>query len=451
MQRILVLGAGLVARPLVGYLLEHGFALTQADLEINRAEAMIAGHQNGRAVQLDLSDQEALGCLVSEHDLVVSLAPPPFHHAVARHCLNHARPMVTASYVSEDMMSLDREARSLGVTLLNEIGVDPGIDHMSAMRIIDAVRDQGGRILVFRSYCGGLPAPECNDNPFGYKLSWAPRGVLMASRNEAIYRRHRMRIHTPNERLFRDMHLVHVEGVGDFEAYLNRDSLQYIDLYGLEDVATMYRGTLRNMGWCDCLHNYLKLGLLDLEVRNVRGLTYRDLTAGILGCSTDDDLAAVSARKCCISRNSLPVSNLDWLGMFDDDPLPVSEICPLDALNLRMQARMTYAEGERDMVVMKHVFVAEYGDGSREQLHSQMVDYGIPGGDSSMARTVSLPVAIAARMILEGRITQAGVLRPMTRDIYDPVLMELESLGIACVEETETIEPATRGTGGKKR
>jgi len=451
MQKVLVLGAGMVARPLVEYLLNNGFELTQADLDVALAEAMIDGHENGRAVQLDLADSEALDKLVAGHDLTVSLAPPPFHPVIARHCLDHVKPMVTASYVSDEMKALDAEARSLGVTLLNEIGVDPGIDHMSAMRVIDAVHDQGGKILAFRSYCGGLPAPECNDNPFGYKMSWAPRGVLMASRNDAYYMRHRIHINTPNERLFRDMHLVNIDGVGDFEAYLNRDSIKYIDIYGLDEVATMYRGTLRNMGWCDCLHNYLKLGLLDLEMYDVRGKTFRDFTAEKLGCTANDDLAEAVANKCDISKRSLPVTNLEWLGMFDADPLPKDEMCHLGAMSARMEDRLTYRDGERDMLIMKHVFVAEYADGTREQLHSQLVDYGIAGGDSSMARTVSLPVAIAARMILEGRITHPGVIRPITRDIYDPVLMELESLGIVCDEESETIEPAPRGTGGKVR
>ncbi len=444
MQRILVLGAGMVARPLVRYLLEEGYALTQADLQVAQAEAMIDGHENGKAIELDLSDSKAVSKLVSEHDLTISLAPPPFHPIIARHCLDHEKPMVTASYVSDEMKVLGQEAREKGVTLLNEIGVDPGIDHMSAMRVIDAVHDKGGKILAFRSYCGGLPAPECNDNPFGYKVSWAPRGVLMASRSDAYYLKAGIHVNTPNERLFRDMHLVEVDGVGDFEAYLNRDSIKYLDIYGLDEVVTMFRGTLRNMGWCDCIHNYLRLGLLDLEMRDVRGKSFRELTADALGCSVNDDLAAVIAKKLNISKLAQPVTNLEWLGMFELDPLPKDEMCTLGAMSHRMEGRLRYTEGQRDMLILKHVFVAEYTDGSREQLHSQMVTYGEPNGDSAMARTVSLPVAIAAQMILEGRITKTGVLRPITRDLYGPVLEELETRGIVCKEESEILETTHR-------
>lgn len=441
MKKVLVLGAGMVARPLVRYLLDRGFGLTLCDLEPARAEAMIDGHPAGRALPLDLGDRTATAALVAGHDLVVSLAPPPFHPVVAALCLEAGRHLATASYVSPEMQALDDPARAAGLVFLNEIGVDPGIDHMSALRVIDDVHARGGEILSFRSYCGGLPAPEAADNPFGYKFSWAPRGVLMAGRNDALYLDHGETVRTPGNRLFRDMHMVSVDGVGDFEAYPNRDSIAYIDVYGLRSVRTMFRGTLRLPGWCDCLHHYRRLGLLELDPVDCAGLTHADLLLRIIGADTGADPAAAVAAKLGVSRWSLPVTNLQWLGLCDDAVVDHDRVAPLDFLGNAMLAKLAFAPGERDLLVMRHEFVAAFADGCRERIGSQLVAYGEPHGDSAMARTVSLPLAIGVRMILEGRIGARGVLRPVTPEIYGPVLDELKTLGIDCVEKLEWNEP----------
>ncbi|MBT4291849.1 saccharopine dehydrogenase [bacterium] len=443
MKKVLVLGAGMVARPLVRYLLDRDFAITQGDIAVENAAAMIDGHPNGTAITLDISNDDELKKLISNHDLTVSLVPFQFHPLVARHCLDAGKPMVTASYVSDEMSAMHDEAVEKGVTLLNEIGVDPGIDHMSAMRVIDAVHAKGGSILSFRSYCGGLPAPEAMNNPFGYKFSWAPRGVMVASRNGASYLQHGLHVEIEPEMLFRDMHILHVDNVGEFEAYPNRDSLSYIDIYGIgQEIRTMFRGTLRNMGWCDTLHNFRKFGLLSLQEIPGGATTYVEMIRALSGCDENADVAVAVADKLGLCPKCQPVNNMSWLGFFEDRPLGDAET-PLDALSVLMQERLAYADGERDMLVMKHQFVAIYPDGHREQLVSQMVDYGISGGDSSMARTVSLPVAIAVRMILEETITAKGVLRPITSDIYNPVLDELEELGIVCEEKIEIIEPGS--------
>jgi saccharopine dehydrogenase-like NADP-dependent oxidoreductase len=354
--------------------------------------------------------------------------------------------MVTTSYVSEEMQALDGAAKRAGVTLLNEIGVDPGIDHMSAMRIIGAVRQRRGKIVAFKSYCGGLPAPEDNDNPFGYKFSWAPRGVLLASRNGARYLLDGRRVEIRPERLFRDMHVLQVEDFEDFEAYPNRDSIAYIDIYGLEGIETLYRGTLRNMGWCDTLYNLRKLGLLDVEEVDVEGKTYAEFMRDLLGAREDDDLRDAAARKMGVPADSLAARNLEWLGMFSDREFTVEKIGPLDALGDLMFEKLKFEPGERDMLVLYHDFRAEYPDGRRERITSRLIDFGVEGGDSSMSRTVSLPAAIAAHKILQGEITATGVLRPVTRDIYDPVLDELAELGIECRETTERLDDLGRST-----
>ena len=437
MKRVLVLGAGLVAKPLVRYLLERGYQVTVASRTVSKAEALIGSHPAGKALALDVQKEDVLAQLIKECDIAVSLVPYTFHPVVAKHCIANKKHMVTTSYVSAAMQEQNGAAQRAGVTILNEIGVDPGIDHMSAMRIIDSVRNRGGNIVSFRSYCGGLPAPEANDNPFGYKFSWAPRGVLLASRNSARYLLDGRKVEVPNDRLFRDMHILSIPGQGDYEAYPNRDSIGYIDVYGLQGIRTIYRGTLRNMGWCDCMYNFGKLGLLSLDELDVRGKTYADTMRSLLGAGPDEDLPAVIARKLGIPKESYPIRNLEWLGMFSSRKLEADRICPLDALGNLMYEKLAFRPGERDMLVLFHDFRAEFPKGRRERIVSELIHYGIPHGDSSMSRTVSLPAAIAVDMILNGRISATGVLRPVTPDIYNPVLDGLAQLNISCKEHTE--------------
>jgi saccharopine dehydrogenase-like NADP-dependent oxidoreductase len=408
-----------------------------ASRTVSKAENMIAGHPNGKAFALNMQDEGQMAQFIKECDLAASLVPYTYHPVVARHCITHRKHMVTTSYVSAAMQELDGSARAAGVTVLNEIGVDPGIDHMSAMRIIDEVRGRGGRIVAFKSYCGGLPAPEANDNPFGYKFSWAPRGVLLAGRNSAQYVLEGRKVEVPSHRLFRDMHIVAVEGQGDYEAYPNRDSISYIDVYGLQGIQTMYRGTLRNMGWCDCLFNFGKLGLLSLDEVDVKGKTYAVFMRDLTGASPNEDLPTATSKKLGIPRASLPVLNLRWLGMFSDRKFTADRISPLDATGELMYEKLAFHPGERDMLVLIHDFRAELPGGRRERITSELIDYGIPHGDSSMSRTVSLPAAIGVDMILTGRIKATGVLRPVMPDIYNPVLDELASLNIKCHEKTE--------------
>ncbi len=437
MQKILVLGAGMVAAPLVRYLQDHGYGLTVTSLVLEDAVKLIGDAADSRALTLHLSDEESLSELVAAHDLVISLVPYSYHPLVANHCLEKHKNLVTASYVSEEMEAFHAEAVQHDLIFLNEIGLDPGIDHMSAMRIIDDVHARGGKIRHFRSFCGGLPAPESNDNPFGYKFSWAPRGVLMASRNGAQYWRDNHIVEVPPERLFRDMHLLQVPGAGDFEAYPNRDSLEYRDVYNLgEEVRTVFRGTLRYIGWGNTMYNFVKIGMLDTEPRASQGMTYAEFMRDLLEAGPDEDLRHVAAERMGLPADCLPPWNMHWLGLFSNRPVGHDRISPLDALGEIMQEKLSYRPGERDMVVLFHKFHAWFeADGHFERLTSSLVDFGERYGDSSMSRTVSLPAAIAARLILEGKVPQRGVLRPVHREIYNPVLDELASLNIVCSEE----------------
>jgi saccharopine dehydrogenase (NADP+, L-glutamate forming) len=439
MKRILVLGAGLVAGPLVRYLLAgEGFRVTVASRTVDKAKALIGGAPNGRVLSLDVKRQDELERLIAEHDLSISLLPYVHHPTVARLCVNHRRQMVTTSYVKDAMRALDEEARRAGVILLNEIGVDPGIDHMSAMQVIHRIEAEGGRLVSFTSNTGGLPAPDANDNPFGYKFSWAPRGVVVAGKNPARYLKDGETIDVPGPELFAHHWTCPVAGFGDLEVYPNRDSLPYIESYGIEAVKSMFRGTLRYPGWCDAMKAIVDLGLLDEDERtDLAGLTYADLTARAVG-STGGDLKGDVARHLGIPSSEDSIERLEWLGLFSSEEIPAADKTYLDVVASRMLRKMQYAPGERDMLVMQHEFVAEYPDRT-EKTTATLIDYGIPHGDSSMSRLVGLPAAIAARMILQGEIRLTGVHAPMVPEIYEPVLAELATMGVSFAETVERL------------
>ena len=438
MKRVLVLGAGLVAGPLVRYLLDiEGFHVTVASRTVEKAERLIGGTSNGNALSLDVKDERALDALIAEHDLSISLLPYVYHPLVARMCVERRKQMVTTSYVKDEMRALDGAAREAGIILLNEIGVDPGLDHMSAMQVIHRIQDAGGKLVSFTSNTGGLPAPDANDNPFGYKFSWAPRGVILAGKNPAKYMSDGEIVDVPGLELFAHHWVCPVVGFGELEVYPNRDSLPYIEAYDIPAARSMFRGTLRYPGWCDTLKAIVDLGFLDESERDdLSGLTFAQLTAR-LASSDGADLKGDLAKRLGVPSGAKPVTDLEWLGFFSENPLPEGANTYLDVVAQRMLAKMQYAPGERDMLVMQHEFGVEYPDRT-EKITSTMVDYGIPDGDSSMSRLVGLPAAIAAKMILQGEIDLTGVYTPTIPAIYEPVLAELATLGVSFRETIET-------------
>jgi saccharopine dehydrogenase (NADP+, L-glutamate forming) len=437
MARALLLGAGLVSRPLVQYLLDKRIHLTIADQFESKACALITDRTLASARTWTSDDLAGLDELVAAHDLAISLLPAPLHPLVAEACLKHRKHMVTASYVSPTMRALDARARAAGITLLNEVGVDPGLDHMSAMRIIHHVQASGGKIVAFRSYCGGIPAPDANDNPWGYKFSWSPLGVLRAAANSAHYTKNGQHVEIEAARLFWDTHhLTFGEGIGKLEAYPNRDSMSYIEIYGLEGVQTMFRGTLRYKGWSETMRRVGELGLLDQQERSgLDKMSWASLLGGLIGATDSEHIKDKVASYLWLSPDDPTIAKLEWLGLFSDAKLPTERASILELLADAMASKMTYREGERDMLVMHHELVADYGS-RRERITSTLIDFGVRGGDSSMARTVGLPAAIGARMILEGKITDRGVHIPVLPSIYNPILDELATMSIALEERT---------------
>jgi saccharopine dehydrogenase-like NADP-dependent oxidoreductase len=445
MKEILVLGAGFVAGPLVRYWLARPeVEVVVADLELRKAQELVGSHSRGRAVRLDLEDEAALRQAVRAADVTVSLVPYAFHPLVARLCLAEKKDMVTTSYLSDALKGLDGEARRAGIMILNEVGLDPGIDHMEAMRLIHEIHDRSGRVEGFRSYCGGLPAPEANTNPFGYKFSWSPRGVLLAGRNDARYLRNGETVFVPAGELFVRPERVPIEGFGDFEGYPNRDSIPYVDLYGIPETRMMFRGTLRHPGWCETLVKIGELGLLGVGEADLEGLTYRRFVARLAGILPEGDFRAALGTRLGISAGSAILDRLEWLGLFAEAALPARRGAPLDVLERLMMEKLAYAPGERDMIVLRHEFRAAYPDGSRERIVSTLVDFGLPEGPSAMSRMVGLPAAAAVRLILEGRISRKGVLIPVFPEIYRPILEELKGFGIVFKEDRQSLDPSDR-------
>ena len=441
MKKILVLGAGLVTRPHVRYLLDvSDFEVTVASRTVSKAEELINGHPRGIAVALNVSDEAALENLIQQTDLAVSMLPYVYHPVVAALCVKYKKHMVTTSYVKEEMMALDGAAREAGVILLNEIGVDPGIDHMSAVKVIHEVEGKGGKIVSFMSWTGGLPAPEAADNPFGYKFAWTPKGMLLAGKNPARFLKDGKVVEIPGEELFDNYWTVEVQGLGEFEGYPNRDSLPYADTYNIEPTEWMFRGTLRNPGWCATLKKMAEMGVFEDTPWNEAPATFREFTAGLLDVSPDTDFPTYLAGQWAMCEDSKPITDLAWLGLFDDEPLPEGKNTPLDVIADQMAAKMEYRPGERDMIAMQHEFVAQYPD-RKEAITATMIDFGIPYGDTSMARTVGLPAAIAVRMILQGELADlTGVHTPVIPEIYNPVLAELAEMGISLTETVEILD-----------
>lgn len=423
----------MVARPIAEYILENNFELTIASRTVEKAEKLIDGKPNGKAIDWNTDETEVLEKLISDHDITVSLLPHTYHVAVAKLCIKHSKNMLTTSYVSGKMKALDKAAKKAGILIMNEIGVDPGFDHMSAMHVIDKVHEKGGKILEFYSLCGALAAPEETNNPLRYKFSWSPRGVIMAANKSATYLKNGEVIDVPSENLFKNPLLIDFPEIGEMEVYPNRNSLDYIGLYNLPDIKTMYRGTFRYKNWCEIMDALKKLGMISYDRVSFEGKTYKKAMARQL------DVYPANMKEKVAERLNLPINSaviiaLEWLGLFSDDLVQMSEGSTFDLTTDRMQEKMMLTEGARDMVIMLHSFLIENEDGSKEIVKSHLLDFATQK-DTSIARTVALPAAIAVKLILEGKINDTGVQIPITKNIYEPVLNELKTLGISMTEE----------------
>jgi len=434
MNKVLILGAGMVAKPMVEYLLQNRINVMVASPMKDRADEMIKGNLLGRSLDWSMDDTETLDNLISEYDVTVSLLPYKFHTDVAKICLKNKKSLVTTSYVQPGIKALESDAKTAGILFLNEIGLDPGIDHMTAMKVIDHIHTNGGKVEEFYSLCGALPAPEDASNPLKYKFSWSPKGVVLASRNGALYLKKGKRVVIEPQNLFRDLFTYDFPGVGELEVYPNRDSISYTEIYGIPDVSTMFRGTFRYKGWCETLDAMKALNMLDDSIIDYTGMAYSGFLAERAGLS-GTGLRKKVTRMLGIAEKSVAVESLEWLGFFGNELMNSGKTSPFEITADRMISKMMLLCNERDMVVMQHIFLAAWPDGKKEVIRSSMLDFGSPAANTAIARTVALPSAIAVKMILQKKIKLTGVYRPVVPEIYNPVLDELKTLGIEMKEE----------------
>jgi len=443
MKSILVLGAGRSSSSLIAYLLRHAphhdWKVIVGDADLETARKKTGDHPFGSAISFDILGPESADHIQGS-DLVISLLPPPLHPLVAEKCLQFNKHLLTASYVSEQMTRLAEQARSKGLIFLNECGLDPGIDHMSAMQIIDRIRDSGGRITSFESFTGGLIAPDTNpENPWRYKFTWNPKNVVMAGQGTAKYLQGGKYKYVPYQQLFKRTTPIHVQGLGDYEGYANRDSLKYITTYKLDGIETMIRGTLRNKGFCGAWNVFVQLGCCDdsYEMEGTASLTH----AGFLD-SFLPELPGKNIRQKLGSDKNLTLSGyeldyLQWSGFFDAEPVGLRSGTPARILEHILNKKWKLNPADKDQIVMWHRFEYQTG-GAKKSVQATLVATGVDSTYTAMAETVGLPLAIAAKLILQGRIGVKGVVIPTLPEIYEPVLAELKTLGIV-MKETEGV------------
>jgi len=439
MKKILIIGAGRSSSSLIEYLLkvaaQNNYEVTVADASLDLARQKTNNHPNSRAIFLDTGDEIKTHAEIKNADIVVSMLPAFLHPAIAEQCVKFKKSLVTASYVSPEMKALDEDAKKAGILLMNESGLDPGIDHASAMKIIDAIKSEGGKLNVFKSYTGGLIAPESDDNPWGYKFTWAPRNVILAGQGTARYMENGKYAFIPYTKLYTRTEKIHVDGLGDFEGYANRDSLSYRSIYGIEDVQTILRGTLRKAGYCEAWNVFVQLGMTDDSyiIPESEKLSIREVVESFLPNGKEDIKTRLAAYVGIPVKGEI-MAKLEWLGLFEDKKLNVKNASPAVILQTLLEDKWKLKEGDIDMIVMQHQFEYEL-NGKAKKLQSSLVVKGDDAIHTAMAKTVGYPVGIITKLILEGKIKLTGVQTPTVKEIYEPLLSELEGLGVRFEEK----------------
>ena len=442
MRNILVIGAGRSSSSLIKYLLdkssEEKLHIIVADKEKNVAEDKVDNHKNASAISLNIFDENDRKNAVKNADIVVSMLPARFHLEVAKDCLEFGKSLVTASYVSKEMQALNDDVKAKGLTFMNEIGLDPGVDHMSAMQVIDRIRENGAKMLLFESFTGGLVAPESDNNLWNYKFTWNPRNVVVAGQGSASkFIQEGKYKYIPYQKLFRRTEFLNIDGYGRFEGYANRDSLKYRSIYGLDDIPTLYRGTIRKVGFSRAWNVFVQLGMTDdsYQIEDSENMTYRDFTNSFLAYHPTDSVELKLRHYLKIDQDDIIWDKLVELDIFSKTKkVELKSATPAQILQKILMDSWTLKEDDKDMIVMCHKFGYEY-KGEKRQIESQMVVIGDDQTYTAMAKTVGLPVAIATLKILNGEITKTGVLIPIDKKVYEPILKELEDYGVIFTEK----------------
>ncbi|UWY29587.1 saccharopine dehydrogenase family protein [Flavobacterium sp. TR2] len=442
MRNILIFGAGRSASSLIRYLLsksnEEKLHLTVADLSLNLAKAKTQDHPNATPLALDIFNADERKKAIANASIVISMLPAHLHIEIAKDCLEFKKHLVTASYISDAMQALNAEAVKNNLIFMNEIGLDPGIDHMSAMKVIDEIRSKGGKMLLFESFCGGLVAPESDNNLWNYKFTWAPRNVVLAGQGgaakfiqEGTYK------YIPYSALFRRTEFLEVEGYGKFEAYSNRDSLKYRSVYGLDDVLTLYRGTIRRVGFSRAWNMFVQLGMTDDSyiIEGSEDMSYRQFINSFLPYHPTDSAEIKTRLLLKIDQDDIMWDKLLELDLFNPNKkVNLPNATPAQILEKILTDSWALEPDDKDMIVMYHKFGYEL-NGEKKQIDSKMVCIGEDQTYTAMAKTVGLPVAIATLLILNGKITTPGVQLPIKKEVYEPILKELEEYGVIFNEQ----------------
>jgi saccharopine dehydrogenase (NADP+, L-glutamate forming) len=435
MKNILICGAGRSATDLISYMLTHAeendWHVTVGDISVETAAKKIGGHPRGKAVYFDCNDEKIMARYIKDANIVISLLPPGMHAAAAKIALEYNAHVVTASYASPEMLEMDKKARNRGLTFLNELGADPGIDHMNGMRAVDKIKAKGAELLAFTSFCGSLIAPESNDNPWGYKFTWSPMNVITAGDGGARYYKNNKLRCIPYHRLFADPQIVHLPGFGKFEAYANRDSLPYRKKYQLEDIPTMIRATLRLPGYCEAWDALIQIGLTanNYRIEGSEKLTYRQWVSSYLPNNHSESLEETLASSLNTDIKSEHFQRILWTGILSERRITTVNGTPAEILLDLLLDKWKFTKGDIDMLVFYDRQEYKLGDQLYEHV-SYMVTKGHDHLHTAISRTVGLPAAIGAKLILQGKINTRGVILPLKKEIYNPILNELEDLGI---------------------
>ncbi|MDX2362576.1 MAG: saccharopine dehydrogenase C-terminal domain-containing protein [Crocinitomicaceae bacterium] len=441
MKTILVLGAGMSSSSLIRYFLEnsqeYNWQVRIVDQDLDVANEKINGHPNGIALSFNALDADERRPEIEKADLVISMLPARFHIGVAEDCIDLKTNLITPSYISPEMRALDEKAKAAGIIIMNEIGVDPGIDHMSAMKIIHDIQDRGGKVTSFKSFCGGLIAPESDNNPWNYKFTWNPRNVILAGQGGAAsFRRNNAYKFIPYNRLFGRLDYMSIDGYGEFVGYANRDSLSYRETYGLQDIPTIFRGTLRRPGYCKAWDVFIELGMTDdsYHMDHTEKLTPRTFVNSFLPYHASRSVEN-KFKDFLRPERMESFERFKWLGLFNDEPMVgIENASPAQVLQKILVDKLSLEEGDKDMLVMIHEFEYEL-HGGQNKITSHMVNIGEDQIYTSMSNTVGLPAAICGKMILTGDLKTTGVTLPVQKEVYTPILKELEAFNICFVEK----------------
>lgn len=439
MQTILILGAGLSSGSLIQYFLDQsdrGWKVRVGDLNPELANNRIGEHPSGEAFCFDVFDSKQRENEIGKADIVISLLPARMHYLVAETCVEYGKNMVTASYLSPAIKALDEAARKKGITLMNECGVDPGIDHMSAMQMIDRIRDEGGRLMAFESSTGGLVAPGYDNNPWQYKFTWNPRNVVLAGSEGARFLHNGKFKYIPHHKVFRRIETINVPELGAFEVYGNRDSLTYRETYGLHNLETMFRGTIRRPGFCEAWDIFVQLGATDdsYVMEDSANMTHREFINSFMKYRIDIPVETKLALYLGVDEESEMMNRLRWLGIFENTTIGIAGLSPARILQKILEEKWKLDPDDKDMIVMQHQFDFMLND-KHIKRYATLAFIGKNTIETAMSLTVGLPLAMVAKRILTGQFNEPGVQLPISPNIYKPVLKELEEYGIRFTEE----------------